>query len=110
MAAPQPRKLAGFEGKERKTAPKGGDPVLLYTIMPEHVVFHPEDDEGETAELRYVGPLESGAFVLVEPVGNGMGRIVRWVSSNPQDYLDPSREPGRLVRLQGAAVFPTGSS
>lgn len=87
----------------------GGKTVLLYTIVPEHVVFDPDDDEGEGAAMRYVGPLDGGAFVLVEPVGDGMGRIVRWVSSNPRHYLDPSLEPGRLVLLHGEAVFPTGS-
>lgn len=86
----------------------GGKTVLLYTIVPEHVVFD-SDDEDEGAAMRYVGPLEGGAFVLVEPVGDGMGRIVRWVSSNPRHYLDPSLEPGRLVLLHGEAVFPTGS-
>src|SRR5690606_4503022 len=100
---PDGREIAGG----RREGREAGE-MLLYTIVPEDVIFGDDEEEEKGPELRYVGPTGGGAFALVTPVGDGTGRIVRWISSNPGDYLDPSLAPGRLVRLPGGEV-ETGS-
>jgi len=40
-----------------------------------------------------------GRLLLVEPQEGGMARVIRLISGNPQDYLDPRFQPGTLIRI-----------
>lgn len=39
-----------------------------------------------------------GVTMLIEPQGTQGGRIVRLISPNPQDYLNPNWAPGQFIR------------
>lgn len=48
-------------------------------------------------------PLEvrvRGRLVQVAPAGPGSGTVVRLISSDPQDYLDPQFQPGASITWQ----------
>lgn len=38
-----------------------------------------------------------GVTMLVEPVNEKEAKIVRIISSNPQDFLNPSFQPGKTI-------------
>lgn len=42
---------------------------------------------------------QEGRLLLVEPQPGGQGKLVRLISSDPSDYLNPSWQPGTLVQL-----------
>lgn len=73
---------------------------MLYTIIPEEVIF---DDEGQVPAYKQ---LDLGRFsLLVEPLNWGRARIVQVVSTDPQVFLNPILSPGVLLEL-GDAVSP----
>ncbi len=40
-----------------------------------------------------------GKLLEIEPLGNGVGKITRLISSNPNDYLQLRFSPGELIGL-----------
>ncbi len=73
--------------------------MILYTVMPiEEVMQREERRPAIEVRLR-------GRTVIIEPVSPTQGRIIRLVSTDPQDFLDASLQPGSLVNLWGG--FPT---
>lgn len=76
---------------------------LLYTVVPDEVIFGPDDGEEEAAPTAFAWQ-RGRAAVQVVPVGERLGRIVRVFSTDPRDYLDPSLEPGRLIELTGSGT------
>lgn len=42
---------------------------------------------------------QEGRLLLVEPQPGGQGKLVRLISSDPSDYLNPSWQPGTMVQL-----------
>lgn len=71
---------------------------MLYTVVPEEVIFGPDDGEEEAEAAAFAWP-RGRAAVRVVPVGGPFGRIVSVFSTDPRDYLDPTLEPGRLIEL-----------
>ncbi len=68
--------------------------MILWTPLPiEAVTEGLEPAPAATMEVRVRGRL-----VEVAPVGAGAGRVVRLHSTDPQDYLAPSLQPGAVVR------------
>ena len=45
-----------------------------------------------------------GVTMVVSPGENGMGRVERLISPNPQDYLRPEWQPGAMVSLPQTGV------
>lgn len=68
---------------------------VLYTVYPLDVLFEDED----MPSVTYVRATVSGIPVLVEPMGNGRGRIERVLSTDPEHFLDPTIRPGTTVLL-----------
>ncbi len=69
--------------------------MILYTVMPVEEVMQ-QDEKRQIVEIRV-----RGRIIQVEPVSPTEGRVVRVISTNPQDFLDPRVQPGNLVSLWG---------
>jgi len=68
--------------------------MILYTTMAKELVLEGfEDNVPEYEEIHGLG----GIILQVEPLGFGQAKIVRLISSNPEDYLNPAFQPGQVI-------------
>lgn len=67
--------------------------MILYTIVPPEEMF----DEEEASALVEIARGEMR--LIVTPTGQARARIVRLISSDPSDYLNPSYQPGEDIAL-----------
>ena len=75
----------------------------MWTIVPDEVVWEGfEEDNREYVELIGV----NGVLMQVEPIGGNQGRVVRVISSEPEDYWRPECQPGVLVDLNTGQQLP----
>lgn len=77
----------------RQAATERGEDVVLYTVVPLYEVLAGWDEprpEPISVEME-------GRTLLIEPESPYAGRIVRLISSNPNDFLDPAFQPGRRL-------------
>jgi len=69
--------------------------MIHYAALPLELVF-----EGfETYRPDLVETRVGGVTMLIERTGPAEGRIVRLISPNPQDFLNPQFAPGTMVRF-----------
>ena len=69
---------------------------MLWTVMPLESDMEGSDTFSPTyAELSW-----KTAALLVEPLGLGRARVIRIISSNPEDYLNPQIQPGSIIPLK----------
>ncbi|GAA4701240.1 YlzJ-like family protein [Brevibacillus fulvus] len=68
--------------------------MIFYSIMPQEIVFA-NFDQMNNRELREISM--GAVTMLVEPTGPFEGQIVRLISPNPQDYLNPQLSPGQKI-------------
>ncbi len=61
--------------------------MILYTIYPEEMIFQ------NTAERKLI-TMNVDDKIFVMEIINGQAQIVRLISSDPQDYLNPNWQPG----------------
>ncbi|WP_213974656.1 YlzJ-like family protein [Tepidanaerobacter acetatoxydans] len=66
--------------------------MLLYTTMPLEIVL-----DGIYKEHEYKEIDTNGVKLIVECIGINQGKIVRLLSSNPQDFLNPNFFPGKII-------------
>jgi hypothetical protein len=66
--------------------------VVIYTVLPPDEVMR----QGEAESPHYFTIQMDGRTFVMESV-NGHARIVRLVSTNPADYLNPEWQPGKQV-------------
>ena len=63
--------------------------MILWTVMPLELVF---------SEQEFVSPYEEvdydGTKLMVERLSPTEGQVVRILSSNPEDFLNPKYQPG----------------
>ncbi|MFM1650878.1 YlzJ-like family protein [Brevibacillus sp. B_LB10_24] len=71
--------------------------MILYTTMPLDIVFE-NMDQVEKQEIREI--TLGSATMLVEPVSHYEAKIVRLISPNPQDYLNPRFAPGQKIAFR----------
>ncbi len=71
--------------------------MIFHTAMPLELVFENFDQlaNQKLSEIRL-----GEATMLVEQTGGYEGRIVRLISPNPQDYLNPRWAPGQIVSFR----------
>ncbi|NPV71298.1 MAG: hypothetical protein HPY55_11750 [Firmicutes bacterium] len=69
--------------------------MILYTVMPIEEIMQ-QEERRRSFEIRV-----RGRTVLIEPVSPTEGRVVRVISTDPQDFLDSSLQPGSMVNLWG---------
>lgn len=67
--------------------------MVLWTIIPHEVVFSSEEWIPQYREVEL-----DGRIVLTEKVGFDQSRIVKVVSTCPDDFLRPEFQPGYLLR------------
>ena len=67
--------------------------MVLWTVMPLEDVF-PQEYSPNYEEMEY-----SGVRMYVERVSNDEYRVVRILSTNPQDYLRKELQPGQIISL-----------
>lgn len=71
-------------------------PSILWSVMPMELVM-----EGMAPAFPPRAEMQLDGRVLeVEPGNDGTALLVRLVSTNPQDYLDPRFQPGARIRLR----------
>ncbi len=68
---------------------------MLHSIVPVEEIW--AETDLPAAELREV--MVHGCMMQVEPIDSSSGKVVRILSTDPQDYLKPEFQPGRIVLL-----------
>jgi hypothetical protein len=67
---------------------------MLYTVVPiDDVLEGMEEEPAPTMEL-----IVGGVLMELEPQGDFQAKVVRIISSDPQDYLASQHQPGSIVR------------
>ncbi|WP_018132497.1 YlzJ-like family protein [Effusibacillus pohliae] len=69
--------------------------MLHWAAIPLETVLEGYD----SMECNWMETEYQGVKMLVEPCGQGCGRVVRLLSPNPYDYLKPNLAPGSIVPL-----------
>lgn len=69
--------------------------MILHTVVPLELVLQ-NFEQMRNQKLREIH-LRQGVTMLVEESGPYEGTIVRLISPNPQDYLDPRFAPGQKI-------------
>ena len=70
--------------------------MLIWSVIPNHIIWETQKKE-ETEQMKVMKI--KGTQVMVEPVGNGKGRIRQVLSTNPTDFLKEDLSPGSIVQL-----------
>lgn len=69
--------------------------MILWSPLPAEVILDGFDAPPRPAmEMRHHGRL-----LMVEPVSANQVRLVRLISTDPNDFLHPDLQPGRIVDL-----------
>lgn len=69
--------------------------MILWTPMPMEMVLDGIDGPSRPSlEVKH-----HGRTLMVEPISAAHARVVRLISSDPADYLDPAWQPGRVITL-----------
>lgn len=68
--------------------------MIYYTVVPMEYVLEEQEDERSLVHAAV-----NGCPVLVEPLGEGRGRIERILSTDPSQYLTLGLQPGSIVDL-----------
>lgn len=70
--------------------------MIMYTPVPLEQVFDGIEEKVKPLMEMHL----NGLMMQVEQVNESEARIVRLISPNPQDYLNPKYAPGQLIKLQ----------
>ena len=74
--------------------------MIIYSVMPMEMIMKNVD----TTEYNYQEAEIDGLKMLVEPVPHsGEVKIVRLMSPDPQDYLNPRYMPGQTIYFRPEA-------
>lgn len=73
--------------------------MILYTILPDQVVLDEEDEASEKADKQQLIEYD-GRQILIEPLTENEWQIIRLLSSDPQDFLNPRYQPGNIVPVK----------
>ncbi|HHY36501.1 MAG TPA: hypothetical protein GX518_02285 [Firmicutes bacterium] len=69
--------------------------MILYTTMPLETVYQGLED----MRPSYLEVELAGTTVVIEPISLEQGKIVRLLSTDPKDYLNPNLQPGRVINF-----------
>ena len=69
---------------------------MYYTIMPMEAVM----DGHEFHQPTYTEMPCKNGMLIVESLSMNSARVVRLISSNPMDYLNPAMQPGRVIEYK----------
>ncbi|NLZ93757.1 MAG: hypothetical protein GX922_07085 [Firmicutes bacterium] len=69
---------------------------MLWTIIPVETVMAGLDNfQPQYKELTW-----KNKTLLVEPQGMAEAKVIRIISSDPLDYLNPQLQPGQIIKLK----------
>ncbi|ALS21696.1 MULTISPECIES: YlzJ-like family protein [Paenibacillus] len=71
--------------------------MIHYTVLPLEAVMEGIDHEDFPRPVEIV---MNGVTMQVHPINARQARIVRLISCNLQDYLNPQYAPGRMIEFQ----------
>lgn len=63
--------------------------MILWTVMPLDVVFPPTENTLSYEEIEV-----DGTKLIVERLSVTEAKVIRVISSNPADFLNPNYQPG----------------
>ena len=67
--------------------------MILHTVFPlEQVLEEPHNEKFNFIEMKY-----AGMTIIVQPFNSTSGKLIRLISVNPNDYLNPQYQPGTIV-------------
>lgn len=70
--------------------------MILWTILPLEMVFAEANSQPPTFdEIEY-----AGRTVMVEKIGADNMKVVRVITTDPQDYLRPEFQPGTVLKYK----------
>ncbi|SES77816.1 YlzJ-like family protein [Anaerobranca gottschalkii] len=69
--------------------------MLLYTTVPMEQIFPSETNNIQYQEID----LGNGKKVIVEKINDSQCKIVRLISTDAYDYLNPQYQPGSVINL-----------
>lgn len=72
--------------------------MILHTLMPNQAVLEGQDELDEQVKKQRLTNI-NGHSVVIEPVSANECRIVRLISSDPQNYLDSRLQPGNILPM-----------
>lgn len=65
---------------------------MIWSIMPEELIIGNEERGPAMKEITY-----QNRRMLATPLPSGKMCIVRMLSSNPRDFMDPRFQPGNVI-------------
>lgn len=68
--------------------------MIYYTVVSVDELFGEEEPERSLVPVHI-----DGCSVLVEPLGNGQGRIERLLSTDPAHFMNAKMQPGAVVNM-----------
>jgi hypothetical protein len=75
--------------------------MILYTIMPQELVYPTRDEEFQKQKMVNV----NGVSMLVQDKGAIGYEIIRLLSTDPQHYLHEQYMPGSRIQILTEAAF-----
>lgn len=70
--------------------------MIIYSPVPIETIF----DGYDQMKLNYKELQMGHVTMVVEQISNAEGKIVRVISPDPQDYLNPSYQPGTTLSFR----------
>ena len=70
--------------------------MIFYTPVPVESVFEGYDQMKLNYQEVQIGHLT----MVVEQISEAESRVIRLISPNPQDYLNPQYQPGTMIKLK----------
>ncbi|MDP5273501.1 YlzJ-like family protein [Chengkuizengella axinellae] len=66
--------------------------MIMYSIVPLDDIIEGIENNEPSQEIEL-----DGVIMQVQPMNSYQARIVRLISPNPQDYLNPAYSPGQTI-------------
>jgi hypothetical protein len=71
--------------------------MILYTIFPEEVIFAEAETENQYPEAPPVEIEKNGVRLMVRTLAGGRAEVIRVISTDPQDFMNPEWQPGMIL-------------
>lgn len=66
--------------------------MIMYSIVPLEDIFEGIENNEPNQEIEL-----NGVIMQVQPMNSYQAKVVRLISPNPQDYLNPAYSPGQII-------------
>lgn len=69
--------------------------MIIYSPVPIEFIFEGYDQ----MKLNYREIQIENTTMVVDQISSSEGKIIRLISPNPQDYLNPKYQPGTMIQF-----------